>query len=55
MDKRLDIFKWADGFWCFREEFRMDWFRDDAYSVVSTATREWLEMARQRPLFTLTE
>ena len=53
MEKRLDILKWPDGFWCFREEYRMDWLRDDDYRVVGTKTEEWLGTARERPLFTL--
>ncbi len=53
MQDRLDILKWPDGFWCFREEFRMDWFRDNDYRVIRIETDEWLQMARKRPLFAL--
>ena len=53
MQDRLDILKWPDGFWCFREEFRMDWFRDNDYRVIRIETDEWLQMARKRPLFVL--
>ena len=53
MQDRLDILIWRDGFWCFREEFRMDWLRDDDCRVIETEIDEWLEIARKRPLFVL--
>ena len=48
----IDILKWPDKFWCFREEFCPGMLRDDSYRVVSFDSNEWLALARERPLST---
>jgi hypothetical protein len=40
-----DILLWADGFWCFRIEYRPEFLRDDSYRVVSPDCAEWSSYA----------
>ena len=44
----IDILKWPDGFWCFREELRAEFRRDDDYRVIKAQSLEWLEIASER-------
>ena len=48
----IDILKWLDNFWCFREEFCPEMLRDDTYRIVLFDSEEWLALARERPLST---
>ena len=36
-----DIFLWADGYWCFREDFYMQPRHNYEYSLVRMASEHW--------------
>jgi hypothetical protein len=44
-----DIFVWPDAFWCFREEYRPAWLREENYRVVEAGSEEWFTVTRERP------
>lgn len=44
LPKAKDILIWPDGFWCFREEFRSEFLRDNSYRVVPCGSAEWALM-----------
>jgi hypothetical protein len=37
-----DILLWPDRFWCFREELRPEWMRDDSCREIVFSSDEWL-------------
>lgn len=43
-----DIYIWADGFWCFREEYFPEMLRDEHYKVIEANTPEWDFIANAR-------
>jgi hypothetical protein len=36
-----NILVWSDGFWCYREELRPEFLRDDNYRVILHQSDEW--------------
>lgn len=43
-----NILLWPDGFWCYREELRPEFLRDDSYRVIVHHSDEW-EVMRATP------
>ena len=44
-----DILLWPDNFWCFRDEFRQEFLRDDNYRVILQNSDEWLSYTTHSP------
>ena len=47
-DDNQDILIWADGFWCFRDEFHPNFLRDYNYRVVLRRSGEWEALSNAR-------
>jgi hypothetical protein len=56
-DNPIDVFLWFDKFWCFREEYSVDFLRDAMpYRVLEQDSPEWFKCTRpahNRPMLHL--
>ena len=44
-----DIFLWADGYWCYREDFYSQGRQTYTYRLVMTHTPQWLALTGAEP------
>ncbi len=45
-----NILLWPDGFWCFRDELRPDFMRDENYKVVLHHSDQWQMLQHSNPM-----
>ena len=39
-----DIFQWDDGFWCFREDYAMNFLRPFDFAEIAHGSEEWRQL-----------